>query len=46
MRAIRFALTVSGFAGIVFALALTSAVLTAAVATQLSGKAATAIARS
>ena len=36
MRAIRFALTVSGFAGIFMAVVLTGAVLTAAVATQLS----------
>jgi len=36
MRAIGLAITASGFAGIFIALVLTSAVLTAAVCTQLS----------
>jgi hypothetical protein len=38
MRAIKAALVASGFAGIFVALALSSAVLTAAVLTQLSNR--------
>jgi hypothetical protein len=42
MKAIKLALTASGFAGIFIAMALSGAVLTAAVATQLSGRTAAA----
>jgi hypothetical protein len=46
MRAIKLALTASGLAGIFIVLVLSSALLTAAVATQLSSRMASPIARS